>query len=82
MLGIEGYEIISRRDGRDTTNGRARGLLIYAKMGLHAIQYAIPGEDTVTEMTSIKYQVSSITLGEGGKGRTRVSSGGPGISAT
>ena len=54
MLGIEGYEIISRKDGRDTTNGRTRGLLIYAKMGLQAMQCVVQGEDTVTEMTSVK----------------------------
>ena len=28
LLGLEQYELISRKDGRDTTNGRARGLLI------------------------------------------------------
>ena len=55
-MGIEGYEIISRKDGRDTTNGRARGLLIYAKMGLQAMQCVVPGEDTVTEMTSVKIE--------------------------
>ena len=54
LLGVEGYELISRKDGRDTTHGRTRGLLIYAKIGLQAIQCAIPGEDTVTDMTSIK----------------------------
>ena len=54
LLGVEGYELISRKDGRDTTNGKCRGLLIYAKCGLQAIQCTIPGEDTVTEMTSIK----------------------------
>ena len=54
LLGIEGYEIISRKDGRDTTNGRTRGLLIYAKMGLQAMQCVVQGEDTVTEMTSVK----------------------------
>ena len=48
MLRIEGYELISRKDGKDTTSGRARGLLIYAKIGLQAIQCAIPGEDSVT----------------------------------
>ena len=54
LLGIEGYEIISRKDGRDTTSGRTRGLLIYAKMGLQAMQCVVQGEDTVTEMTSVK----------------------------
>ena len=54
LLGVEGYELISRKDGRDTTNGKCRGLLIYAKEGLQAIQCTIPGEDTVTEMTSVK----------------------------
>ena len=63
LLGVEGYELISRKDGRDTTNGKCRGLLIYAKAGLQAIQCTIPGEDTVTEMTSIK-----VPWGRGGGG--------------
>ena len=29
-LGVEGYELISRKDGKDTTRGKCRGLLIYA----------------------------------------------------
>jgi hypothetical protein len=53
-LGVEGYELISRKDGKDTTRGKCRGLLIYAKQGLQASQCTIPGEDTVTEMTSVK----------------------------
>ena len=61
---IEGYELIARKDGKDTTKGKCRGLLIYAKIGLQAIQCNIPGEDTVTEMTSIKVPWGR---GEGGK---------------
>ena len=30
-MALTGYEIVSRRDGRDTTNGITRGLLIYCK---------------------------------------------------
>ena len=54
LLGIEGYELISRKDGRDTTGGIARGLLIYAKTGLQAFECEIPGGESVTEITSIK----------------------------
>ena len=64
LLGIEGYELISRRDGRDTANGRTRGLLMYAKVGLQAMLCTMPGEDRVTEMTSIK-----IPWGRGGQGK-------------
>ena len=63
LLGIEGYELISRKDGRDTTNGIARGLLIYSKTGLQAMEAKIPGEDSVTEMSSIKVPWGK---GEGG----------------
>ena len=61
LLGLEGYELISRKDGRDTTNGKCRGLLIYAKIGLQAMHCPVPREDTVTEISSIK-----IPWGRGG----------------
>ena len=38
-LGLTGYE--SRRDGRDTTNGITRGLLIYCRIGIKASE--LPG---------------------------------------
>ena len=63
LLGLEGYELISRKDGRDTTNGKCRGLLIYAKIGLQAMHCPVPGENTVTEISSIK-----IPWGRGGGG--------------
>jgi hypothetical protein len=63
-LGVEGYELISRKDGKDTTRGKCRGLLIYVKQGLQAIECTIPGEDSVTEMTSVK-----IPWGRGGGGK-------------
>ena len=52
-LALPGYEIISRRDGRDTTNGIARGLMIYCREGLLASELYIAGSDTVTECTGI-----------------------------
>ena len=64
LIGVEGYELISRKDGRDTTNGKCRGLLIYAKTGLQAMHCPIPGEDTVTEMSSVK-----VPWGIGGGGK-------------
>ena len=50
---MTGYEIVSRRDGRDTTNGMTRGLLIYCKQGLQASELSISGSDTFTECTGI-----------------------------
>ena len=52
-LKIDGYELISRLDGRDTTNGRTRGILMYAKQGLQGTKLVIRGADTCTECAGI-----------------------------
>ena len=53
FLTIAGYEIVSRRDGKDTANGIARGLLIYCKKGIIATELSIDGSNSVTECTGI-----------------------------
>ena len=60
-LALTGYEIISRRDGRDTSKGIARGLLIYCREGLQSSELNIDGSDLVTESTGI-----SVPWGVGG----------------
>ena len=57
---LAGYEIISRRDGRDTAGGRSRGQLMYARQGLQASQLVIQGADTCTECIGI-----SVSWGKG-----------------
>ena len=52
-LKIDGYEIISRRDGRDTAGGRCRGLLLYARLGLQASHLVIKGAEDCTECVGI-----------------------------
>ena len=52
-LALTGYEIVSRRDGRDTIKGITRGLLIYSKQGLQASELKIKGSESVTECTGI-----------------------------
>ena len=52
-LALAGYEIISRRDGKDTAGGRCRGLLMYARRGLQASQLVIQGADICTECIGI-----------------------------
>ena len=37
-LSIDGYELISRKDRVDTSNGRGGGLLLYAKAGLAVVE--------------------------------------------
>ena len=61
-LKLPGYQLINRRDGRDTAGGRARGLLVYAKEGIAAAALRLEGEDEVTECCAI-------TIPWGGGGR-------------
>ena len=52
-LGINGYEILCRRDGRDTAGGRGRGLLVYVREGIPATEMTLEGEDQVTECCGV-----------------------------
>ena len=52
-LKLVGYEIIVRQDGRDTTNGRTRGLIVYSREGLQACEYNLVGAKTFTECVGI-----------------------------
>ena len=38
QLKLQGYEMIVRRDGRDTLGGKCRGLAIYIEEGLGAVR--------------------------------------------
>ena len=60
-VSIPGYQIICRRDGRDTAGGRARGLLVYVKDAIPASKLFLEGEDLVTECCGI-----SLPWGRGG----------------
>ena len=53
-LKLNGYNIISRQDGRDTIEGRCRGLLIYVKEGLSASKLELRGANRVIECSGIK----------------------------
>ena len=52
-LKVDGYEIVSRLDGKDTIRGRTRGLLMYAKLGLQATKLVIRGAESCTECAGI-----------------------------
>jgi hypothetical protein len=60
-LGLPGYQIVCRRDGRDTAGGRGRGLLVYVKEGIPASELHLEGADQVTECCGI-----TIPWGRGG----------------
>ena len=60
-LSLPGYQIVCRRDGRDTAGGRGRGLLVYVKEGIPASELHLEGADQVTECCGI-----SINWGRGG----------------
>ena len=59
-LSIGGYEMVCRRDGRDTAMGRGRGLLVYVREGIPASELQLEGGDLVTECCGV-----SIPWGEG-----------------
>ena len=52
-LAVPGYQIVVRRDGRDTAGGRGRGLLIYVREGVTAAELHLEGGDQVTECSGI-----------------------------
>ena len=54
QISIEGYEMIARRDGKDTVGGRCRGLVIYTQEGLGAVRTHHRGEEDVVEAASIE----------------------------
>ena len=60
LLNIDEYQIIVRKDGKDTIEGKCRGLLIYCKNNLRADKLNNKDFDEVTEMAGI-----SLPWGEG-----------------
>ena len=52
-LSIDGYQLVVRQHGRDTIQGKCRGVLIYAKDGIYATQIVNKQFDGVTEMAGI-----------------------------
>ena len=52
-LKLDGYELVCRNDGKDTVNGKCRGLLIYALLGLQASRFEIEGAENCTECAGI-----------------------------
>ena len=54
QIAIEGYELIARRDGKDTEGGRCRGLVMYSEKGLGAVRTKHAGEDDVIEAVTIE----------------------------
>ena len=58
-LAIEGYQLVVRQDGRDTMEGKCRGLLIYVKEGINAAKIENEEFERVTEMAGITVPGSS-----------------------
>ena len=54
QIAIQGYELIARRDGKDTVGGRCRGLVIYSEEGLGAVQTKHRGEEEVVEVATVE----------------------------
>ena len=52
-LKLVGYEIIVRQDGKDTKDGRTRGLIVYSREGLQAYEYQVEGAKSFTECVGI-----------------------------
>ena len=54
FLDLDGYECVIRKDGTDTTNGVARGLLVYSKLGIGATEWKNPSFDNITECAGLQ----------------------------
>ena len=54
QLAVQGYEMIARRDGKDTQGGKCRGLVIYVEEGLGAVRTHHIGEEDVIEATTVE----------------------------
>ena len=54
QIAIEGYELIARRDRKDTEGGRCRGLVMYTEKGLGAVRTKHAGEEEVIEAATIE----------------------------
>ena len=52
-LSIDGYQLVVRQHGRDTVQGKCRGLLIYVRDGIHATQIVDQQFDNVIEMAGV-----------------------------
>ena len=57
FLSIDGYELIVRKDGTDTTRGIARGLLVYCRSDFKAAEFDDPVMDNFTECAGIQIPV-------------------------
>ena len=53
FLALEGYSLVSRKDGADTVNGKCRGLLIYCKVGIKATRLESVEMNSFTECTGV-----------------------------
>ena len=62
-LTVGGFELVCRRDGRDTAMGRGRGLLVYVREGIAASELQLEGGTLSQNVVEFLY------LGERGGGR-------------
>ena len=52
-LSLDGYQLIVRQDGRDTVEGKCRGLLIYVREGINAAKIESKDFEGVIEMAGV-----------------------------
>ena len=62
FLTIDGFELVSRSDRTDTSNGRGGGLLIYAKFGLVVEELPIHSEFSQYAPISITSKPANLIL--------------------
>ena len=55
LLAIDNYQLVVRTDGKDTKEGKCRGLLIHCRNNLKAEEIMIKKFDKVTEMAGLSY---------------------------
>ena len=53
MTPIDGYHLVVRQHGRDTVQGKCRGLFIYVRDGINATKIVDKQVESVIEMAEI-----------------------------
>ena len=54
LVALDGYNIVVRKDGKDTVNGKCRGLIVYCKSELKAAPFANAEMESFVESLGVK----------------------------
>ena len=61
FLNVENYNLICRRDGKGTTNGKCRGLLVYVREDISASEFSSPDMEKFEECCGVEIDFGKTT---------------------